>query len=69
MARNPNRIRRSRADLVFDVCNYIFLGLVGLVILYPLYFVLIASISDPNAVNSGLVIWRPVGFNCLSQYV
>ena len=63
MARNPNRIRRSRADLVFDVCNYIFLGLVGLVILYPLYFVLIASISDPNAVNSGLVIWRPVGFS------
>ena len=35
--------------------------LVLLITLYPLYFTVIASFSDPRAVASGEVIWRPVG--------
>ena len=58
-----NKIRATRADRIFDICNYLFLGIVGVVVLYPLYFVLIASISEPDAVNSGQVIWYPVGFS------
>lgn len=63
MARNPNKIRSTRSDRIFDVCNYIFLSIVGILVLYPLYFVLIASISDPNAVNNGQVVLYPVGFS------
>lgn len=35
--------------------------LITAIILYPLYFVLIASFSDPNLVNSGKVLFWPKG--------
>ena len=53
----------STADRIFDICNYILLTLVLFIILYPLYFVVIASFSDPMAVLGGKVIWKPVGFS------
>lgn len=54
------KIRRTTGDLVFDIINYIVLGAILLTVLYPLYFVVIASFSDPTAVNSGQVVLRPV---------
>lgn len=56
-----NKIRRSKADVTFTVINNTLLGLVLLIILYPLWFILIASISDPNLVNLGKVIFLPKG--------
>lgn len=53
----------STADRVFDACNYILLTVILFIVLYPLYFVVIASFSDPMAVLGGKVIWRPVGFS------
>lgn len=53
----------STADRVFDTFNYILLTLILFIILYPLYFVVIASVSDPMAVLSGQVIWKPAGFS------
>ena len=41
------RIRDSRGDRVFTVVNYIILTLFGLAALYPLIYVLSASISEP----------------------
>jgi len=54
-------IVRSRSDRRFDLVNAIFLVLVCIVIGYPLWFVAIASISDPDAVQSGQVWLWPVG--------
>lgn len=54
-------IKRSKEDLVFDIINYSVLGFFLLIVLYPLYFVLIASISSPNDVVSGNVIMFPKG--------
>lgn len=51
------------ADKVFDVINYGVLGLVALCVLYPLYFIVVASFSDPVAINNGQVFLWPVGFN------
>ncbi|MBU7316626.1 carbohydrate ABC transporter permease [Paenibacillus oleatilyticus] len=51
--------RRSRSDLIFDLINYACLTIGVLLILYPLYFVLIASISDPNAIYAGEVYILP----------
>lgn len=48
-------------DKVFYLTNGIILGLLALIILYPLYFIVIASISDPEAVLSGKVVLFPVG--------
>lgn len=45
--------RKTKSDLTFDIINYLFLGCFTLMILYPLYFIVIASISDPNKIYSG----------------
>ena len=42
----PTIIRRTRADKLFDTLNVILMAIVLVITLYPLYFVLIASVSD-----------------------
>ena len=34
-ARSPNRIRRTKGEVVFDTVNYIVLSLLGIITLYP----------------------------------
>lgn len=57
---NRTFLRESRGDKIFSLVNGCFLGLMALLVLYPLYFVVIASISDPDAVLAGKVILYPV---------
>lgn len=52
--------RFSLSDKAFDVLNTIFLVIVLILIVYPLIFVLSASISDPAAVSSGKMWLWPV---------
>lgn len=55
-------IRKTTVDSVFSGVNACLLVLIFAVTLYPLLFVLSASVSDPEAVSTGrMVIW-PVGF-------
>jgi len=53
--------RKSAGDVLFDALNYSLLTIGMLLILYPLYFVLIASVSDPNRIYSGDVWLYPQG--------
>lgn len=53
-------IRESRTDRIFNIFNIILMVIVVIAIAYPLYFVVIASISSPNAVNGGKVLLWPV---------
>ncbi|MFC4404115.1 carbohydrate ABC transporter permease [Gracilibacillus xinjiangensis] len=53
-------LRFSLSDKGFDIVNKIFLLIVTGVILYPLIFVVSASISDPGAVSSGQMWLWPV---------
>lgn len=59
----PRRIKRSREDLIFDIFNYTICFALLIIILYPMYFVIIASFSDPNAVAMGKVDFWIKGFN------
>ncbi len=52
-----------RSEKLFNGIVNVILGICGLLALYPLIFVVSASISDPTAVNSGKVVLWPVGFN------
>ena len=56
-------IKDTTGDKVFHAITYILLGLLALIILYPVYFIVIASISDPDAVLAGKVVLLPVGIN------
>lgn len=56
---STNTLTRTRGDVVFDTVNVALLTIAMLMILYPLYFVVIASFSDPDAVASGRVVLWP----------
>ena len=56
-------MRDSRGDKIFRFFNGLFLGLLALIVLYPVYFIIIASFSDPDAVLGGKVVLWPVGIN------
>jgi len=58
-----NHIRRSRSDFVFDVINYALLVIILILVMYPLYFILIASVSDPNYTSSGQIWFFPKGIS------
>lgn len=54
-------MKETTGDKIFNVINTIFMIIILLVILYPLIFILSASISDPLYVNQGKVILLPKG--------
>ncbi len=54
---------RTRQDRIFDLVNLSMLSLVLLATAYPMYFVVIASISDPTLVSGGHVGLYPRGLN------
>ena len=56
-------IRRSSSDLVFDIVVLIIMILFLIICMYPLYFMLIASFSDPAFVRTGQVLLLPKGFS------
>ena len=57
------KYKKSAGEWVFDSCNY--LVMIGLIVitLYPCYYVLVASVSDPTRIyeGSGLLLY-PKGF-------
>lgn len=62
-----NKITRFRNmswdDKLVTIIIYVLLVILVLICAYPVYFVLIASVSDPNVVNSGKLLLRPEGFH------
>lgn len=52
---------KSRGDIIFETVVVILLAILTLIILYPLYFVVIASFSDAKLVVAGEVWWYPKG--------
>ena len=55
---------KSFGSRLFDVLNYGLLFVLTVVFLYPLWYVLVGSISDPVRLfmHNGL-LWRPLGFS------
>lgn len=59
------RPKDSRADRVFSIVIGVLVALVLLITLYPLYLILICSVSDANLVTSGQVTLYPKGITWL----
>ncbi|WP_072446209.1 carbohydrate ABC transporter permease [Blautia sp. Marseille-P3201T] len=53
--------KMSKSDRLFLFIVYTTVALISVMILYPLWFVIIASISDPNLVATGEVLLLPKG--------
>ena len=56
-------IRETKQDRVFNGVNLVFMLFIFIVFARPIWFVIVASFSDPNAVTSGRVWLWPVSFH------
>lgn len=53
------KLAKNRTDMIFDVINYSLIVILLLLVLYPLYFVVTASVTNPDLVYSGKLIFFP----------
>ncbi len=58
--RKRNRIKGSKSDYVYYAFCALILFLLAVVVIYPLWYIIIASVSDPDAVMTGDVWLYPV---------
>lgn len=54
-------IKRSVGEYIFDTINVILLLCIAFITLYPFWYVLVASLSNPDAVAAGRVYFWPAG--------
>ena len=57
-----SKIKRCKEDVIFDTVIFIGLTILLLIVAYPLWWVIISSVSNSKAVSGGQVIWHPIGF-------
>ena len=62
-----SKIGNCKADRIYNFFNIVFLSLLLFIVAYPLYFIIIASVSTPAAVGRGKVAFWPDAIN-LSGY-
>ena len=60
--KKKTKIRDSFGDRIFNVVCASFVLLLIILVAYPLWFVLVASFSDPTYVNTGTLLLYPRGF-------
>ena len=59
---NMKKMKKAKtltSDRMFDIFNYTFLVILLVVVAYPLYYVLVASVSDPYEVYAGKTFLLP----------
>ena len=56
-------LKRTLGEKMFDFFNVCFMLLIIFITLYPMMYVVFASLSDPNELSKHLgMLWRPLGF-------
>lgn len=64
--KNSSKGKFLRSDRVFDVVNVLFMVVMLIIFVWPLWFVVIASVSDPNEIWNGNVLLIPKGFTMVA---
>ena len=65
MQTQKRKVQKPLGDRIFDICNLIFWIIFLIIIIYPLWLIIIASVSDPDAVISGEVLLWPKDFSMM----
>lgn len=60
--------KRSRGETAFDVAIVVLCILIFVIVFYPLYFVIIASVSDQTLVSTGKVTLFPRGISTFGYH-
>lgn len=64
--KNISKGKFLRSDRVFDIVNVLFMVVMLIIFVWPLWFVVIASVSDPNEIWNGNVLLLPKGFTMIA---
>ncbi len=60
---HTTRIKKSAGDYVFEIALILLFSLFTLLCIFPFYYLFINTISDNDAVTSGLVNFYPIGIH------
>ena len=63
MRSNTHKLTGRTGNKMFDILNYVFLAIIGFITLYPMWYILIVSVSSAQNINLGNVHFLPRGFN------
>jgi putative aldouronate transport system permease protein len=64
MAAHASSFKQQNAsDKLFNVITVVLCALIFIIVIYPIYFIIIASFSNSTMVNQGQVIFFPKGFS------
>lgn len=58
-----SKIKRSRGEKIFTVCNTIFFIILSIIMIYPFWHVIMMSLSSVEATTKGGIFLWPKGFN------
>lgn len=61
--RTKNRIKNTKADMIFNIIAYTIFSLLIIIFAYPFYYLLINTISDNELVNLNKVVLYPIGIH------
>jgi len=53
------KLPKTKGDVAFDLVNYSLITILLLLVIYPLYFVVMASVTDPDLIYSGKLLFFP----------
>ena len=63
------KYKKRMSERIFDICNTVFLLMLVVITIYPIYYVIVASVSDPMKIyNTGGLLLKPLGFS-VENYV
>ena len=63
-----NKIKTSPSRKIFQVFNYLLMGLITFICIYPFWYIVIYTLSDSNAAAVNPPIFLPRGFSLAVSY-
>lgn len=64
MSKNPNKIKTlTPSRVLFNIWNYLTFGIFAFICIYPMYYVLIYTISVPELAQKNTVVLYPLGLS------
>lgn len=58
------KVKISKGERIFRICNYILLTLISLICIYPFWHALMASFSDGLSLRNHIgFLWKPAGYS------
>lgn len=58
-----NKKHNFKSDLAYNLAGYFVFGIIGLICVYPFYYLMICTISDNNLVELGNIVLYPKGIH------